>query len=362
MSRSIKRRTLAERIEIARQFRAAKPPVSQKTFCENYNIGKEKELRLKPQTMSHILSNIAEAQSQHASIPAEQQETRFFRKTNTITTKTAEYLLKSNELRGDDHSHVDVFRVQRAALRQVYYWTQVVDESQRIAKPPVIDSTFRTNLLKAYPELLKHNNPPCALQAQYTTDYLNTHKKLPQGISLEVRCIDKVVGYGLWTTKPITYGTKICSYDGPILPTSQQEDPMFDYEYFFTIEGTKYAIDAINGHSCFARYANDNFINQPNCVLLHEPTANKIWLQACTNIDAHTELTVRYTSEYWGNDIAANALPKRVREQVLKAYPQLIAVEPVEKKKRPQKRKRNEEEHEEEESFDFDDVLDADEP
>lgn len=333
------KRTLAERYAIVADFRKAN--VSLTDFCNRFNVGKDEKHHLKLSTLSDMLSHTFEDQSQLAFLAEEKQASRHFVK--NITAKTAQYLWQSNLLRGPEHSHVGPFRIARAALRQVYYWTRVVPEANRIFKVPVIDRVFRTGLKKGYPALFKHHNPPCTEIAASTTTHLNTHKQPPEGINIEVRFVDEAVGYGLWTNTYISNGTKICAYDGPIVPSERHA--MLDDEYYLKIGDTGLAINAIHGHSCFARYANDNFVSLPNCYWLREPGTNQIWLQAGTDIRANTELTVRYTADHWRDDIAANTLPPRLREQVLKTYPELGSITPMEKKQRPrpQKRKREEE-------------------
>jgi len=112
----------------------------------------------------------------------------------------------------------------------------------------------------------------------------------------------KGAGQGLFTSKPITKGTKIVEYTGKITTWKEVNDRNGLNGYIYYVN-RKHVIDAWARKSALARYANDargpvkTTGIRNNCT--YESEGTRVYIVAAKNIPAGSEILVGYGKEYW---------------------------------------------------------------
>ena len=105
-----------------------------------------------------------------------------------------------------------------------------------------------------------------------------------------------VTGLGLFALKPITKGTRIIEYTGPLVSNEEVERRSWG-KYFFAIN-TKWSIDG-SPRSNTARYINHSC--RPNAEAL--VSGYRVWIWSKKNIKAGEEINYDYGQEYFDDHI-----------------------------------------------------------
>lgn len=126
---------------------------------------------------------------------------------------------------------------------------------------------------------------------------------LPMALIVKTSQLPKS-GKGLFTTKPISKGSKVIEYRGEIINWKEYEKRVErDEDGYLFFVNKNVCIDAFNTPQYKARYANDaEGLSQVkkyknNCS--YETEGNKCYIVAQRDIKAGEEIFVSYTKEYW---------------------------------------------------------------
>ena len=111
-------------------------------------------------------------------------------------------------------------------------------------------------------------------------------------------------GKGLFTTSPITKGTKIIEYKGEIIDWKEYEKRVeLNKDGYLFFINKKHCIDAYNTTQHKARFANDaaglGRVKSLRNNSVYEIEGKKCFIIATRNIKAGEEIFVNYSKSYW---------------------------------------------------------------
>ena len=120
-------------------------------------------------------------------------------------------------------------------------------------------------------------------------------------------------GKGVFTTKPIKKGAKICGYTGDIVVNY---DPDYGNPYALKVkERPPTYIDARRSNEAVGRFVNDGRGEIPsNSILIWDPDEKQGWVEATRDIGPGEEILTDYGEEYWRDIPKMPNISKRRKE------------------------------------------------
>lgn len=137
--------------------------------------------------------------------------------------------------------------------------------------------------------------------------FCNVHLAKFYGVVIRLSSIEGA-GYGVFAARDLEPGTRF-PYLGDVSTLKEfhkerkktpQARADYAYEADYT-KGNRVIIDALDRHSCVARYINDSIGtgNENNCFFYSDPKIKKSYIKTSRKIKKGEELFVDYGPEYW---------------------------------------------------------------
>lgn len=142
---------------------------------------------------------------------------------------------------------------------------------------------------------------------------------------VEVRWINEHMGYGLFATQNFQKGTCILEYKGTLIKYTDTLNPFKDTSYVWCSGSSEGAtvVDAQYTYAGFARFINDNFDPATKANTIIEMKEGKAAVITQSDILINDQITLNYSSSYWGELVDCNVLPKREINDIVNKYPEL---------------------------------------